>query len=212
VGQPARSSHRVAWLVGGGAAAVAAAVVVVLIIVLGGGSSDDGSRDTSATGAGAGEQAVEEPVEPAGPALPGGPYQVETVVTVEHPVWDPAGTTSSGTWTFDLACEEAPCAGSVTLPNGSGTVDFDGSLMRISGTMQLVFDCYSNQTGELVPGSTLTAHVAFSGDLTAAEAAEGERPALAGSLVMNYSTVATTLECEFEEPGSSTHQATLTPA
>jgi hypothetical protein len=211
VAQPAKASHRVAWIAGSGAAAVAAAVVVILIIVLGGRDSDDGTSDASAAGAAAG-QAGEEPAEPAGPALPDGAYLAETAVTVEHPVWDPAGTTTSETWTIELGCNEAPCAGSVTLPNGSGTADFDGTVLSVAGSMRLVFDCYSNQTGELVPGSTLTAHVAFSGDLTAAEAAEGERPALAGSLVMNYSTVATTLECEFEEPGSSTHQATLTPA
>jgi hypothetical protein len=137
---------------------------------------------------------------------------VQARVTVPHPVWDPAGNTSSETWTITLGCELAPCSGTLSLDDGSGTAEFDGTTMHVAGSRQIVFDCYSDDTGELVPGSTLTAHLDFTGDLTASEAAEGERPSLAGSIQLSWSTVSTTLECRSEPAGSSTRQATLTPA
>jgi hypothetical protein len=133
-------------------------------------------------------------------------------VTVAHPVWDVEGSTASETWTIALSCAAAPCTGTLTLQDGSGTAAFDGTTMHVTGSRQIVYDCYSDDTGELVPGSTLTAHVDFSGDLTASPAADGARPALAGPLQLSWSTVSTTLECRTEEAGTSTRQATLTPA
>jgi hypothetical protein len=212
--QPARSSRKLLWLGGGAAAVVAAGIVVILVIVLGGGSDDPTDTDAAGATGGAGATTAQstEPPPPPPPALPDGAYAVDTTVSVEHPVWDPAGNTTSETWTIDLACEEAPCSGTLTVQNGSGTADFDGTTMHVAGSLQLVFDCYSDDTGELVPGSTLTAHVDFSGDFTASEAVDGERPTLSGPLQLNWSTVSTTLECRSEEAGTSTRQANLTPA
>jgi hypothetical protein len=215
VTQPARQSRRLLWIVGGGATAIAAATVVVLIIVLGGKSNDPtggGTAEAAASESPAAESSAEPPPEPEPPALPSGTYDVQAQVTVPHPVWDLEGTSSSETWTIVLACEEAPCSGTLTLSDGSGTADFDGTTMHVTGSRQIVYDCYADDTGELVPGSTLTAHVDFTGDLTASEAGEGERPALAGPVELTWSTVSTTLQCRSEDAGTSTRQLTLSPA
>ena len=129
-----------------------------------------------------------------------------------HPSWENEGATESAAWTISLDCAAVPCSGSFTLPDGSGTLTYDGTTLQASGSRTIDYTCYDQATGEQVPGSTFTAGVQFTATFTAGETAGGERPSFTGTETLNWTTAATTGGCQVEPDGTTSRQVTLTPA
>lgn len=171
-----------------------------------GGTTAAGGSTPSGAGSESASPAAEEP------ALPAGSYAASATVVSGHPSWENEGTTESATWTISLDCAEAPCSGSFTLPDGSGTLTYDGTTLQATGTRTIDYNCINQDTGELVPGSTFTAGVQFTGTFTAGETSGGERPSFTGTETLNWTTQATTGGCQTEPDGTTSRQVTLTPA
>jgi serine/threonine-protein kinase len=146
-------------------------------------------------------------------ALPEGNYVADTVVTGSDR-WEGVGTEASLTWNgITLECSDDRCTGTIPFDEGGGTLILEGDSLRVEGTTQGVLPCYDQDTGQLIPDSTLTAAIRFTAELTVSDSGTADRrPTFTGTMELRWSTVSTTGGCQTEPPGTSTRSITLRPA